>query len=229
MKIKVTWTIYLTILILGLFYFEPRGFANNDSFLRSENIGDGHVNLYRPVKQERLSIQYRDKRGNYIPEAFDKIAYFFRCRLEDEVHDIDPGLIEIIDSMEDHFGAKEVQLISAYRSPERNAKMRASGNTVVAEKSLHMSGMAADVQIDGVSAKEAREFAYTLKRGGVGAYSGRPFIHVDTGGLRTWGWKPTLSMDTHALAQHIPSSTFLPHDGNAHESFCSRLISAEIY
>ncbi len=151
--------------------------------------GDGKITLYRPVKNDRETFRYRKADGSYSEEAMDSIAHFFRCRLTDEAHPIDPQLIEILDAIEDHFGARELKLISAYRSPERNSLMRRRTRRVATE-SFHTKGMAADIELAGVSPWKVRDFAYFLNQGGVGYYSRRPFIHVDTGPLRTWGFKP---------------------------------------
>jgi hypothetical protein len=53
-----------------------------------------------------------------------------------------------------------------------------------------MQGMAADIEIQGVSAVAIRDFAYGLGNGGVGFYGQHRFVHVDSGVQRTWGWKP---------------------------------------
>jgi uncharacterized protein YcbK (DUF882 family) len=161
--------------------------------------GDGTLTLFRPVKNERETFKYRDADGDYSAEAMEKIAFFFRCRLTDEVHPIDPDLIEILDAIEDHFSAKEIRLISAFRSDARNSLMR-SGNRRVARESYHTRGMAADIEVPGVSASAARDFAYLLGHGGIGYYRRRPFIHVDTGPLRTWGFKPAPAGRRHAPA-----------------------------
>jgi uncharacterized protein YcbK (DUF882 family) len=151
--------------------------------------GDGEITLYRPVKNERQTFRYRDGKGNYDDGVMADIAHIFRCRLTNEAHAIDTELVEILDAIEDHFGAPEVRLISAYRSPERNAVMRRQGRRV-ARRSLHMEGRAADIEVPGVSRYGVRDFAYALMRGGVGYYRNRGFIHIDTGDPRTWGFKP---------------------------------------
>lgn len=151
--------------------------------------GDGTISLFRPVKNERATFRYRTSDGSYDQAVLDEIAHFFRCRLTDQVHPIDPELIEILDAIEDRFSGHEVRLISAYRSPTRNNIMRASGRRV-ARQSYHMDGMAADIEVAGISNWKVRDFAYSLGRGGVGYYRGRPFVHVDIGPLRTWGWRP---------------------------------------
>ncbi len=155
--------------------------------------GDGVLTLNRPAIGESETFRYRDKRGNYSQKTMDAIANFFRCRMTHEEFPIDPQLIEVLDSIEDHFGAKEIKLISAYRSPARNSKMRRR-NRRVAKESFHMHGMAADIEVPHVSAKRVRDFAYKLNQGGIGYYSRRSFIHVDTGPLRTWGFKPRRSL-----------------------------------
>lgn len=152
--------------------------------------GDGIITMYRPDKDERITIHYKDNEDRLRNDELAKLNYFFRCRLTGEVHDIDPKLIHILDMIQDHFGAKELKIISQYRSPTRNAMMRREGRGV-AKNSLHMQGMAADIEIDGVPASQIRDYAYSLKRGGTGFYGNNSFIHVDTGRVRTWGFVPT--------------------------------------
>ncbi|MBN1283607.1 MAG: YcbK family protein [Proteobacteria bacterium] len=151
--------------------------------------GDGTVTIHRPITGERATFRYRDEKGDYDDHAFDEIAHLFRCRLTSEEHPIDPQLIEILDSIEDHFSADEVRLISAFRSQERNAMMRKKGRRV-AKGSLHMEGRAADIEVPGVSKIALRNFAHSLGQGGVGYYSKRSFVHVDSGEVRAWGFGP---------------------------------------
>lgn len=165
-----------------------------------EGKADGTITLFRPDKNERGTFAYRDREGRLDVRVLEKINRFFRCRLTDEVHEIDPQLIVALDRISDHFGGKEVEIISSYRSPTRNALMRRQGRRV-AKNSLHMRGKAADIEIRGVSAEEIRNFAYALKEGGVGYYGKHSFVHVDTGALRTWGWKPPASPRTAAASK----------------------------
>ena len=164
-------------------------YAHGSGNNRSTITGDGKITLFRPVTNERASFNYRNKDGSYDAVTMDKIAYFFRCRMTGQTHPIDPQLIEILDSIEDHFEGHTIRLVSAYRSPTRNGIMRKSGQRV-ANNSLHMSGMAADIDVVGVPSYKVRNFAYSLDAGGVGYYRHRSFVHVDIGQPRTWGWKP---------------------------------------
>ena len=194
---------HIKIMILAtiLFAVSSAGFAETiDSITISNSLrGDGTVTLFRPAKNERHTFTYRNEDGSYNTAAMNDIAYFFRCRMTNKVHPIDSELIEIIDSIEDHFKAKEVKLVSAYRSPARNSAMRRSGRRV-ATKSLHMFGRAADIEISGIGAKKIRDYVYALKQGGVGYYGSKRFVHIDTGPLRTWGWNPNTSRKLTASA-----------------------------
>lgn len=156
---------------------------------RPYGTGDGKITLFRPDKDERATFAYRDRNGRYNRKALDGIAQIFRCRLTDEIHEIDRELIELLDSIEDHFNASEIRLISTYRSPERNALMRSQGRRV-ARDSLHMYGKAVDIEIAGISKTTLRDYAYSLGKGGVGFYRSNSFVHVDVGPARTWGWNP---------------------------------------
>ncbi|MFA6434439.1 MAG: DUF882 domain-containing protein [Elusimicrobiales bacterium] len=151
--------------------------------------GDGSITIRNNKTLEILSVRYRDYAGNYIPEAAELVKHFFRCRLTDEEHDITPGLLEILDSLQHKFGeGKTITLLSGYRSPKLN-KALGRKNPAVAKHSLHMSGMAADISIPGVPLKTLRNAALALQAhntGGVGYYPAIGFIHVDTGEVRSW-------------------------------------------
>ena len=77
------------------------------------------------------------------------------------------------------------QIISAYRSPATNEKLRAKSNGV-AKRSLHMQGRAIDIRLPGCDLKNLRNAALDLKAGGVGYYAKSNFIHIDTGRVRRW-------------------------------------------
>ncbi len=174
------------LLITALIF--PCDIANSEPS-QEQLLGDGIVTLYRPDKDEGSTFVYRDEEGAYDKDALAEIAHFFRCRLTGEEREISPELIELLDALEDHFDAPEIQVISGYRSPLRNSIMSAR-NRRVAKKSLHTEGMAADIKIAGISNSRIRNFAYRLGRGGVGYYGQRSFVHVETGPVRAWGWMP---------------------------------------
>ncbi len=193
-KLLTLSTALVSILFIGI-----SAHAFEESTIPSELRGDGELTLFRPVKSERETFKYRNRNGDYDQKVFDDIAHFFRCRMTDEAHPMDPKLIETLDAIEDHFAGREIKVISAFRSVARNNAMRKKGRRV-ARRSLHMDGMAADIEVKGTPKKLVRNFAYKLKQGGIGSYGRRSFIHVDTGPLRTWGWRPTSTSRSAAMA-----------------------------
>jgi uncharacterized protein YcbK (DUF882 family) len=79
----------------------------------------------------------------------------------------------------------EFEVISGYRSPKTNAKLRGKSSGV-AKKSLHMQGRAIDVRLTDVDSATLHDIALELKLGGVGYYRKSDFVHLDTGRFRTW-------------------------------------------
>ena len=101
---------------------------------------------------------------------------------------------------------KPLTIISAYRSPEKNAEL-ASTTSGVATNSLHITGQALDISGANLTAEE-RAFVVKLASregvGGIGHYpnSNNKFTHIDLGGIRTWGsGNPPLIAA--AIADHV--------------------------
>ncbi|HEV2730660.1 MAG TPA: DUF882 domain-containing protein, partial [Terriglobales bacterium] len=79
----------------------------------------------------------------------------------------------------------EIVVMCGYRTPRTNEYLRTHGHGV-ARHSLHMQGMAIDIQVPGVSTAEVRDAALSLHRGGVGYYPSSHFVHLDVGRVRRW-------------------------------------------
>ena len=148
-------------------------------------LNERSLSFYHIHTNERLSATYYAE-GQFVPASLRQINYFLRDFRTDEVHEIDPNLLDFlyfISISTDHRGVFEV--ISGYRSPQTNAKLRRK-STAVAKRSLHMQGRAIDVRIKGVNTSTLRKIATALEKGGVGYYPKSGFVHVDTGRFRTW-------------------------------------------
>ena len=76
-------------------------------------------------------------------------------------------------------------VISGYRSPATNQLLRARSSGVAAH-SLHLEGARHRRAVAGVDCLTLARAAEALGLGGVGYYRASDFVHVDTGGLRTW-------------------------------------------
>lgn len=147
--------------------------------------GDGKITFYTYYLKERRLIQYRDG-DKILPEGMKAIQELFRSRDSDQTLPIDPRLIDLLDQIEDHFGVRQVEIISGYRSQAFNKELKATGHTV-ANESFHTRGMAADIHLDEIDEETLKKYALSLGIGGVGYYSSLDMVHVDTGPVRTWG------------------------------------------
>lgn len=124
--------------------------------------------------------------GAYVPAALAQLHHVLRDHRSGEAHAIDPQLFDVLfnvaarNDREPHF-----EVISGYRSPASNAKLR-SASTGVAKHSLHMEGKAIDVRLSGVACAKLRDVALSMGSGGVGYYARSNFVHLDTGRVRAW-------------------------------------------
>ncbi len=145
------------------------------------------LSFYQTHTKERLVVTYK-KDGAYVQDALRKVDYLLRDHRTNAVHPIDPALLDYLyDLLSEVNDRGEVHIISGYRSPETNGKLRARNeNSGVAKHSLHMLGKALDFRFPGTSTKRLRDAALAMKRGGVGYYPRLDFIQIDTGRVRFW-------------------------------------------
>ena len=146
--------------------------------------GDGKIALFNYHEGEYAEITYR-KGKRYIPSALRKISHLFRSRGDGKEHRIDTRLIELLDHIQDHFGAETVEIISGYRSPAYNRSLMFKGRGAASE-SLHTQGLAADIHLDEIREEDLFKYASSLSAGGVGLYPTYAFVHVDVGPQRRW-------------------------------------------
>lgn len=134
---------------------------------------------------EKLTVTFHNER-DIAPDAAAALRHLLRDYRVDEEHDIDVGLyLQLTDLARECGVPAKYEVISGYRSPVTNAKLRAAGHAV-AEKSQHMEGHAIDVRLKDCPLTRLRELALAAKRGGVGFYPRSNFVHIDTGRVRSW-------------------------------------------
>lgn len=157
--------------------------ANDNATFKS--LCSGKLSFYNIHTREALAIRYLDRKGQFDRRALSKLNNVFRCRYSQDAHPIDQNLFLLLDALKTRLGSHDrpYLLISGYRSPQFNDFLRGQ-NHAVAERSFHLKGMAADINMEGVRLADIRRTAVSLKAGGVGLYSG--FVHVDVGPHRTW-------------------------------------------
>ncbi len=141
--------------------------------------------FYHTHTRMKLSIVYAAD-GEYIARALDRINDFLADFRTGGIKRIDPRLLDLIYDVRESLGSNGTyEVISAYRSPETNAMLRAKSSGV-AKKSQHMLGNAIDVRLSDVKTLELRDAALAMKRGGVGYYEESDFVHIDIGRDRRW-------------------------------------------
>lgn len=136
---------------------------------------------------ENLSLVYA-MGDQVIPQAQLSLNHFLRDHYSGTVGQIDPRLFGLLFALRRELGSDAAyQVISGYRCPATNDRLRRTRGGGVARHSLHMDGMAIDIRLPGVPLADLRDAAQSLSGGGVGFYKTENFVHVDTGRVRHWG------------------------------------------
>lgn len=171
--------------------------------------------LYHIHTKETISILYK-KDGKYVPEALKKINWFLRDWRKNEATEMDPKTIDIVWEMHNELGSQQpVHIISGYRSRGTNDMLRKTRGGQ-ASQSQHITGKAIDVHFPDIPIRQLRYSAMIRERGGVGYYptSALPFVHVDTGRVRSW---PRMTHDELALLFPRGQSKYLSAEGRSLE------------
>jgi len=147
--------------------------------------GTRSIRLYDVNRLEAIEVTYLSN-GWYNPDALFQLNVFLRDRRNDEVTEMDPGVIDIVWMIQQSMSCQDAaHIICGYRSPETNA-MLAARNGGVAQNSYHVRGQAMDIRIPERDLGAVRQVALGLGLGGVGYYPNSDFVHVDTGPVRDW-------------------------------------------
>jgi len=124
--------------------------------------------------------------GEYDPNSLSEINHILRDHRADESYNMDASLIDLLHVLHEMTGSNSpFHIISGYRSPQTNEKLRKQSNGV-AKRSLHMQGKAIDIRLPDVELRHLRDAAISLNAGGVGYYAKSNFIHLDLGKPRSW-------------------------------------------
>lgn len=143
------------------------------------------LSFYNVHTGERLKTAYFEN-GEYLPGALSQVNHFFRDFRTNEIRAIDPRLLDLLYRIKSALDTPQpFNLISGYRSPATNSWL-ASQSEGVSHHSLHMYGMASDINVQGRSLALLQMVALAIRGGGVGFYPRSDFVHVDTGRVRRW-------------------------------------------
>ena len=129
-----------------------------------------------------LNAYSRRKDGNALLSRSFRVREF-ACRDGSDPLFVDSALVQLLQSIRDHFGVPVV-ITSGYRTAEHNAAVGGS------KSSQHLLGRAADFYVEGVPVATVAAYAETLLsgRGGIGRYpkdATHPkrvtgWVHIDT-------------------------------------------------
>ena len=143
------------------------------------------VSLHNLHTGEALNTVYWAD-GGYVPDAVQRIEWLLRDHRTDEVHAVDPQLLDLLVDLQARLHTHApFEILSGYRSPQTNATLHEHSGQV-ASGSLHMKGQAIDIRLAGVELTRVRDAALGLSIGGVGYYPTSDFVHVDVGRVRRW-------------------------------------------
>jgi uncharacterized protein YcbK (DUF882 family) len=146
------------------------------------------LSLFNPHTKEGFEgIYWCD--GDYVSNALNNINHIMRDIRTNDVKPIDTHLLDLIFSISIKLKPEApFRVISGYRSLKTNTLLRKRGNGA-AKKSYHIKGQAVDIRLPGYRTSVLRRAAYELKKGGVGYYPKRRFVHIDVGPVRYWTGK----------------------------------------
>ena len=151
----------------------------------TSSINERRISFYHTHTQQSLEVTYSIG-DEYVESALVEINDFLGDFRTGGIVVIDPELLDLIYDVRASLGSNGTfEVISAYRSPETNQKLRDAGKAV-AKYSQHLLGKAIDVRLRDVDSSDLRDAAINLKRGGVGYYRKSDFVHIDTGRVRRW-------------------------------------------
>jgi uncharacterized protein YcbK (DUF882 family) len=185
--------------------------------------GDRALTLHNAHTNESATIVFK-RNGRYDAAGLKKLNYFLRDWRKNQPTNMDPKLFDLIWSVYQQSGSRvPIQVVCGFRSPETNGMLR-SRSRGVAKHSQHMLGKAMDFYIPDVPLTKLREIGFKMQVGGVGFYptSGSPFVHMDTGSVRSW---PRMSRQQ--LVRLFPDgkTMHIPDDGKPLPGYAAALAA----
>lgn len=130
----------------------------------------GRVTLVRFGSSESQTIQVVTKKGKLVPGVLPRVARMMRFGKLNIEHPIDPKLVQLVAQVSDHFGGRNIEIISGFR-PKTLTQYTPHSN--------HNIGKAIDMRIPGVPNEVLRDHCRTYKNTGVGYYPNSLFVHFD--------------------------------------------------
>lgn len=116
-----------------------------------------------------VEVRLLDAERRVTREGLEQLALLMRRHEDDEPELPHPRLVHLLAAISDHFGGREITLVSG-RRPARG---------FTRQSSRHVSGQATDIRIAGVPNRALWDFCRSLPQTGCGFYPRSTFVHVD--------------------------------------------------
>lgn len=141
---------------------------------KRKGVGSGVVRMVRG--NEILQARVLDGRRHLVANVLPEFTRFLRSK-SGSTHTIDPRLVTLLGILSDHFGGRDIVVVSGFRphSSQRSAR-----------RSNHNAGRAVDFAVRGVQNETVRDFCRVFHNVGVGYYPNSSFVHLDVRDLNAF-------------------------------------------
>ncbi len=122
------------------------------------------LQLHNTHTGETLKITFRTEKG-FVPDALEKLNNILADHRSQQHREMDPQLFVLLADLAAAANTDpNYEIISGYRSPETNEKLRTNGGGQ-AKLSQHIQGKAIDVRLAGVTTDRLRDVAPRARAG----------------------------------------------------------------
>lgn len=140
--------------------------------------------LYRYATKEQIRATYF-KDNELVQDEYNRLCWFMRDSHQNKMVGMDFVLLDVLRGIQGFYQMNgwnyPIVLNSGYRSPATNNKLESA-----AKNSMHLYGRAADIYMPGAPVRDVARLGLHFRKGGVGFYESKGFVHIDSGSLRTW-------------------------------------------
>lgn len=173
------------LLVTFLIILFPGLSMSSSEPIRFFRLGDGQIHIRNENNGRETKVNLLDPKGTFHEKALKEIGAVFDFPHNSKGEHVSLRLLCFLDYFSDMVApGKMIHLISGYRNPSYNEKLKKSGGNV-AKTSAHIDGMAIDFFIEGIDGKILWEAIRKENCCGVGHYGGR-VVHLDSGKPRFW-------------------------------------------
>ncbi len=152
------------LILPGFVPAEERAAADRD-WGEPETPNVAHIRRHDEV----ATVPLLDEEGHVTDEALSQLAQLMRRHDDDPPELPHPRLALLLAAVSNHFGGRQITLVSGRREPVRFTR----------SSSRHVVGQATDIRVEGVPRRVLWDYCRTLASTGCGYYPRSTFVHVD--------------------------------------------------